>query len=287
MPRDSLTVGDVPSWQDPSHRIYCEGNLAFVPVRNGISCDQELAKRHPYHGRGYQRLGDIIVVHGPRPTGNELQDIIAWVQPRGILWLRSIDGVTRQPSTELMYGAVGDICQRENGCRYWLNPAHIMFAQGNREERARMARAVVERGRVERVADMCAGIGYFTIPMARAGAWVHAMEVEPRTYGYLLRTIEENGLQSRVEACCGDSCTLLAGTYDRFVIGHYDALHFLPAALEHAKEGSILHVHTRGGGEAALHEAVASAGFCATLTMHRVKKYAPYCWHMVWDVVLA
>lgn len=274
-------------WRDPGRRIFVDGDNVYVPVRDGFPCDRELPERRLYRGRGYQRLGSIIVIHGSRPTEEELNSIVAWAHPRGILWMKSIDGVTRIPIAELLYGTCRDVCHRENGCRYWFDPSRIMFAQGNRMERARMGRVVRERGRTERVADICAGIGYFTIPMARAGAMVHAMEISPVTFQYLLHTIGENHLSSRVEAACGDSRTLLTGSYDRFVIGHFDSLDLLPAALRHADTGSILHVHTTIEGESAIRNAVASAGFSATLTMHRIKKYAPHRWHTVWDVVLA
>ena len=34
-------------------------------------------------------------------------------------------------------------------------------------------------------------------------------------------------------AACGDCRTLLTGTYDRVVMGHFDALNFLPAVFPH------------------------------------------------------
>lgn len=286
MQREELESSKGSHWRDPYRRVFVDGENAYVPVRDGFPCDQEIPERRLYRGRGYQWLGDMVVVHGSRPTETELQLIIAWTHPRGILWIQSIEGVTRTPSTELLYGTCGDVCHRENDCRYWLDPARIMFAQGNRLERARMGRVVRERGRTERVADMCAGIGYFTIPMARAGATVHAMELSPFTYRYLQRNINENSLVSRVEAVCGDSRTLLSGIYDRFVIGHFDALNLFPAALRHAEAGSIIHLHTTEVSEQSIHHAVVSAGFSATLAMHRIKKYAPHRWHTVWDVVL-
>jgi tRNA wybutosine-synthesizing protein 2 len=158
-----------------------------------------------------------------------------------------------------------------------------MFAMGNREERARMG-AVVRPG--ERVGDLCAGIGYFTIPIARAGANVHAIELHPLAYSYLLRSIAENGLQDRVQAECGDCRTRLCGSYDRLVIGHFDTLSFLPAALAHVREGSILHLHTLDDTGDAIREALEAAGFSPTMAIHKVKKYAPGRWHVVWDVRL-
>jgi tRNA wybutosine-synthesizing protein 2 len=191
--------------------------------------------------------------------------------------------VTRIPETELLYGERGDVCHTENGCRYWLDPSCIMFAMGNRKERTRMG-AVAQAD--ERAGDLCAGVGYFSIPLARAGAWVHAIELNPIAYTYLLRSLAENDLQDRVQAECGDCRTCLKGIYDRLVIGHFDALSFLPAALAHVREGSILHLHTIDSGPDAIRGAVESAGFSPTMAIHRIKKYAPGRWHVVWDVML-
>jgi tRNA wybutosine-synthesizing protein 2 len=259
------------------------GDLAYVPVREGYPADLELPERAPYRGRGYQVLGDQVIFHGPRPSDAEVEAVVRWIHPRGVLWIRSLSAVTRTPQTERLWGEGGEVCHQENGLRYWLDPCRVMFAMGNRTERARMG-AVVRAG--ERAGDLCAGIGYFTLPMARAGAYMHAIELNPLTYSYLVRSVTANGLGDRVEAVCGDSRYRLHGWYDRLVIGHFEALSFLPAALAHVREGSVLHLHTldpRGDG---IREAVEAAGFSPTMAIHRVKKYAPGRWHRVWDVRL-
>ncbi len=208
--------GDLPriaaeAWVDPSRRIHLCGETAYVPVREGCAWDTELPERMPYRGRGFQRLGDVIVLHGRPPDAGELAAIVAWERPRGILHLRSLEGATRTPETVLLYGTCGEVCQRENGCRYWLDPERVMFAQGNREERARMGAVVRESRRCERIADLCAGIGYFTVPMARSGGDVHAIELNPVAFRYLERNVAENGVQDRVQCSCGDCRDLLEG----------------------------------------------------------------------------
>jgi tRNA wybutosine-synthesizing protein 2 len=61
----------------------------------------------------------------------------------------------------------------------------------------------------------------------------------------------------------------------------------LPDALRHAEPGSVLHVHSIGPVEELVREHVESAGFSATIHVHKVKKYRPHAWHMVQDVYLA
>ena len=151
----------------------------------------------------------------------------------------------------------------------------------------RMARLVREGAKDARVADMFAGIGYFTIPMAGSGARVHAMEINPVAFGYLQRNIAENGLGDRVEAACGDCRTLLSGDYDRVVMGHFDAATILPAVFPHVHAGSIIHVHSIGDVTEAILASAEGAGFCASIHVHKVKKYRPHMWHVVQDVTLA
>ncbi|QYZ78678.1 SAM-dependent methyltransferase [Methanofollis formosanus] len=271
-------------WADPSRRPYVEEGLAYVPVRDGYEADLDLPERRPYEGRSFQMVGDTAVLHGPRPTDEEVAAILAWRSPACVLYLGGIDGVRRLPSTEVLYGEPHPVCHHENGFRYWLNPAEVMFAQGNLEERRLMGRVVAPG---ERVADMFAGIGYFTVPMASAGAKVHAMEINPVSFGYLQRNVHENRLEERVRPENDDCRDLLDGVYDRVVMGHFDAPDFFPAALAHAEAGTVIHLHALGDATAAARAAAEGAGFAAEVTTRKVKKYGPHIWHVVHDVVLS
>jgi len=159
-----------------------------------------------------------------------------------------------------------------------------MYAAGNLEERALMGRTAQEG---ERVADMFAGIGYFTLPMAAAGANVHAMEINPVSFGYLAENIEANGLTGRVRAECGDCRRLLAGTYDRIVMGHFDAVAFLSEALAHARGGTTIHLHALGDVADSARLSAESTGFKVRIATRKVKKYGPHIWHIVHDMVLS
>ena len=134
---------------------------------------------------------------------------------------------------------------------------------------------------------MFAGIGYFSIPLAGTGADVHAMEINPVAFGYLVRTIEANGLSGRITPSFGDSRRLLSGTYDRIVMGHFDSVAMLPDALRHAAPGTVIHIHSIGAVDEQIRAQVTCAGFSATIHVHKVKKYRPHVWHMVQDVSLA
>ncbi|MDX1745639.1 MAG: class I SAM-dependent methyltransferase family protein, partial [Halobacteriales archaeon] len=127
----------------------------------------------------------------------------------------------------------------EHGVAYALDLAKVMFSPGNQAERVRMGR-VVSPG--ERVFDMFAGIGYFALPMAVAGARVTAAEINPTAFTYLLENRERNDVVDRISASLTD-CRTLRPTVDRVVMGHYDAPDYLDAAVRALRPGGVLHCH--------------------------------------------
>jgi len=180
----------------------------------------------------------------------------------------------------------GETRHRESGYTYILDPSKVMFSQGNRSEKSRIAQQIRKGGRPERVADMFAGIGYFTIPMAGAGAVVHVMEINPVACGYLQRNVALNHLLNRITVSQGDCRDLLDGIYDRIVMGHFDAIDMLPSALLHVRPGSILHLHAIEIPIDRVQATVEGAGFSCGIQVHKVKKYRPHAWHVVHDITI-
>lgn len=284
VPAVSLTDCLDAEWVDRTRRPYVEGGTAWVPVREGYPADADLPERETYRGRGYHLVGDVAVLHGPLPSEEELAGIIRHCRPRGVVRVKDFLGAMRIPDAEVLYGTAGEVRHREQGYTFILDPTRVMFAQGNRAEKARIAALVRPN---ERVADMFAGIGYFSIPAASSGATVHAMEINPTAFEYLKRNIMANHVADRVTAELGDSRTLLAGVYDRVLMGHFEAPSMLADALAHVRSGSVLHVHCIGDQTAAIREQAGEAGFAAAITSRRVKKYGPHAWHMVQDVTVS
>ena len=228
-------------------------------------------------------IGDVAVVRGRRPTAEELEHIVSWRRPRGVVWIRSVNGEERIPDSELVYGSAGEVIHREQGFMFVLDPSRVMFSQGNRDEKVRMA-ALARPG--ERVADMFAGIGYFSIPMASTGAFVHAMEINPVAYGYLVKNISLNHLEAFLNPECGDCRSLLSGEYDRIVMGHFSSGDMIPEALQHVHPGSEMHIHSSGKVPPDIRGAIKQAGYDPTIRTRTVKKTGPGTWHFVQDVVL-
>jgi len=287
VPKEKIRTIQKEDWIDRSRSPYAEGETIWVPVKEDASFDRVIPKKQPYKGRGFFMIGEIAVIHGAKPARSDVEEIVQFRHPKGVLWIESLNEVTRIPSAEVLWGDVDEVLHHENGYTYILDPRKVMFSPGNRLEKLRMAALVQESSQCERVADMFAGIGYFTISIAGSSRHIHAMEINPVAFEYLKRNIIANRLSDQVTASLGDCRVLLSGIYNRIIMGHFDAIQFLPSALQHVEQGSTIHVHSIGNVEDQIKNLCESTGFSPTIIVHKVKKYRPHAWHVVQDVTLA
>jgi tRNA wybutosine-synthesizing protein 2 len=158
--------------------------------------------------------------------------------------ISGIAGELRKPSTEVIFGSNTESVRLENGIYYEFDVSKIMFASGNIDERQRMKEMNCEG---ETVVDMFAGIGYFTLPIAKfTGARrVFACEKNPDSYRYLIKNAERNGVSEKVIPILGDNRDLQGKKFaDRVIMGYVQTTSiFLPKALEMIKQGGIIHYH--------------------------------------------
>lgn len=284
---DSLSAAMADEWVDRTRKPYVSGGSAYVPVKDGFTADTELEERRPYRGRGYQMIGDIAVFHGKEPVQEEIDGVIEWKKPRAVIHINNYSGMMRLPQATTLYGRSCEVLHKEEGCSFRLDPSKVMFAQGNRDEKKKMAGYSSAAAGEERVADMFAGIGYFTIPMARKGSKVHAMEINPVSFGYLSENIAENRVDDNVLAENGDCRDLLKGEYDRAVMGHFDSFAMFGDILAHIRKRGMIHLHAIDGeDEDKIISLARDYGFSAGITFRKVKKYSPGRWHTVQDVML-
>ncbi|MEM2839497.1 MAG: class I SAM-dependent methyltransferase family protein [Thermoplasmata archaeon] len=205
--------------------------------------------------------------------------------------LGNIRGEERRPEVELIYGSDTETIHVENGIRYCLDPASIMFSSGNIDERVRMA-SLDCSGRT--VLDMFAGIGYFSLPIAvyARPSRVYACEIRELSYRYLLRNIELNSVEKTVVPFHGDNRNFETPMPVDFVIMGYlkDTHDFLPKALSCLKSGGRIIYHENCPNELfprrtinRLKEAAGSRWTVEVLSTRIVKSYAPGVSHVVVD----
>ena len=208
-----------------------------------------------------------------------------------------IGGVFREPETNILWGDEKEVVAThlENGIKYRLDVTKLMFSSGNIDERIRMATLKVEG---EVVVDMFAGIGYFTLPMAKYGSpkRILAYELNPLAHRYLLENISLNGVEEVVEAHNQDNRECPEDAADRVLMGYVGTTHeFLPKAVRILKkDGGWLHYHETCPVEEIPHrslERIASAARerewgVLEIRTHIIKSYAPGIGHLVVDAKL-
>ena len=262
-------------------------------IREALSDHSDIVDILPDH---WEFVGDIVILKmDPRcmPYGEFIGETYAKVLGAKTVCadVRGVSGEFRRPSMELLYGTDTESVRLENGIRYGFDVTKVMYASGNTDERMRMRRLDCTG---ETVVDMFAGIGYFTLPLAKfSGARrVFACEKNPDSYGFLVRNIRDNDVSDVVIPILADNRDLLGrGFADRILMGYVQTTaDFLPAALRMIRPGGIIHYHDtfyvseyRDRIESIFSENCGEDGY-EIMGIREVKSFAPAVSHYVADV---
>ncbi|NPA47578.1 MAG: class I SAM-dependent methyltransferase family protein [Thermococci archaeon] len=253
----------------------------------------ELVEMLPKH---WVMIGDVLIL----PIRRELEEYkhrVAEVYAevlgaKAVLRKGRISGEFRETNYELLYGNDTVTVHVENGVKYKLDVARVMFSPANVKERVRMAR-VARPG--ELVVDMFAGVGHLSLPMAvHGGARVIAIEKSPYTFRFLIENIELNGVVDRMTAYNIDNRDFPGRDLaDRVLMGYVVRTHeFIGKALDIARNGAVVHYHNtvperlRPMEPFETFRRVAGENGVEVEKLNElvIKRYAPGVWHVVVDV---
>ena len=201
---------------------------------------------------GVDVIGDIAIVRlkdftqrEKRKVGRtlmeEMKNVHAVFDQEG-----GIEGEHRLRNLKHLYGERRTLTMhRENGCIFRVDVAKCYFSPRLSTERLRIAELV---GPKERVLNMFAGVGPFSVPIAKlAGARVASCEINEYAAGLHEENNKLNKVDGLVSVFAMDADDLpgrLRVKFDRVLMPHPSlADKFLPTAIRLSKKGGLIHYY--------------------------------------------
>jgi len=247
----------------------------------------------------YQKIGNIVILNLKKELwkyDKAIGKIVLEKIPNTKSVFRRIGFIETQfrtPQVKLISGVNNTITtHREHGIIYKLDIKNIMFSKGNLNERKRIIKQI-KRG--ETVVDMFSGIGYFALGIAKfsEAKKIYAIEINPKSYEYLVENIRLNRVGSKVVPISGD-CAVeipkLGRIADRVIMGLLPSCKkYLKDAMKLVKPNGMTHYHgVAKKDENKLFEDVKTAAKIEgrkvrLIKKTKVKSYAPKVYHFVLD----
>jgi len=246
----------------------------------------------------YDVIGDIAIVHwfdGILAAATELLEIRRDIK----VVLAAVSGVGGQYRLKDLVFVAGErrteTMHKEFGSRLQVDVGSVYFSPRLATERHRLVELAESR---ETVVDMFAGVGPFTILLAKKVKKGIAFEKNPKAFRCLKKNIELNRLHN-VEACLGDAKDLapkFRGIADRVIMNlPHSAFNFLYDAVTMLSgSGGLVHYYdVKLENEfprtiERVKEAVARFDRTVEGTyLRKVRSYAPHQYHVVLDIKIS
>jgi tRNA (guanine37-N1)-methyltransferase len=247
--------------------------------------------------RSFDAIGDIVLVKlHPDQRGHAAavgQALLEFNGCRAVFWDAGVKDPYRTRELTRIAGTGGSLTSlAENGCTFWVDPARAYFSPRLAHERERVA-ALVQPG--ELVVDLFGGVAPFGVQLAKKGAVVRSIDLNPAATELAERNVEQNGVAAQVTLHTGDARAVAAGLpkADRLILNlPHGAKLFLDVAARSAKPGATIHYHeilppqeVASRGKAVLAE-LAHNGWRGRVAATRVvRNYSPQEAHVAFDLV--
>lgn len=273
----------------------------FQQIRQ--ECEQILPEQYiSYLPNKWEKIGDILLLKLSSELTkyqSEIGKVYAEVLTcKSVLKeIGQIDGTYRIPNVEHIWGDKDTkTTHYENGIRFRLDPAKVMFSSGNIDERKRMSTI---SNNTETVVDMFAGIGYFSIPLAvySKPKKLYSCEINPIAFEFLNKNIVLNDVTEIIEPIFGDNREVAPQKLaDRVLMGYFGGtdsyLHTAVSCLK--EEGGIIHYHDifpeKNVPDKVMKQVekiIHSEAKNVTLEQYKkVKSFAPGIGHYVFDLLI-
>jgi tRNA (guanine37-N1)-methyltransferase len=243
--------------------------------------------------RAFDTIGDIAIAKVPPALWERRAEVgealRRFTGARAAFHDRGVRDPYRTRDLERIAGEGGSLTQvRENGVGLWVDPARAYYSPRLAAERARVAQQC-RPGEV--VVDLFGGVAPFGVQLARRGADVHTVDLNPAATELARRNAALNRVALHVHT--GDARGI-AGlpTADRVIMNlPHGARGFLDVAASLLRPRAVLHYHEMVAPAQAearardLEETLAALGWpCRVRTRRTVRNYSPQEEHMVFDL---
>ncbi len=213
--------------------------------------DEKLMELVP---RSFDIIGNVAILElneGLRPFAKDIASALKLVHKHVdtvLLKTGPSTGEYRIRPYDVIAGSGNTLTEhREHGCKYRLDVREVFFTPRLSGERLRVASQVRPN---ECVADMFAGVGPFSITIARMqpSCKIYAFEINPTAYKFLEENIKLNKVEDRVTAIFGDvrhNYRILEKKANRLVMNlPFSADKYLDVAIRlAAPSGAIVHFY--------------------------------------------
>jgi len=243
----------------------------------------------------YELIGDIAIIDQHEENVMDIANVL--LQHKNIRTVfQATSAVSGEYRTRELLFIAGEkkteTIYRENECRYLLDVSNVYFTPRLSTERMRIAGQVTDG---EKVVDMFAGIGPFSILIAKRfpGAHVTAIDKNPVAIKYLRENAKRNKVKN-IEIKEGDALEAAKEISDAdHVIMNlpHIAIEFIDAAFGIIKRGGIIHFYAISheddlfeGILKEIEEHARKVGFQVfSLDQRIVRPYAPYQYNVCID----
>lgn len=242
----------------------------------------------------YQIIGNVLLLKFMKirksTQKKEIAAAILKLLPyvKTVCEISGVESEFRIPKVTKLSGNGTETIHKEHGILYKLDASKIMFSKGNLFERQRLIDQI-KAG--ETVVDMFAGIGYFSLGLAKKAKKVIAIEKNPIAFRYLNENIRLNRINN-IEPILGDNRVLsMAGVADRVVMGYFpDTEQFLLLAVKMLKNKGVIHFHNTYSTHELWKKPIEHLDNLRInyriLSKKKVKSVAPNTYHVVIDITV-
>lgn len=290
------------------YRIEERDGRLYIPFK-GVPDDRRYdveacaVRRRPQTGHerieiGYDVIGDIAIINwfegaeaaaaGLLEAQKNIRVVLASVSGvRGEYRLKKLIFVAGERRTETEH--------KEYGSRLLIDVSNVYFSPRLATERHRVAELAHQN---ETVVDMFAGVGPFTVMLAKKVKKAIAFELNPIAFRYLNKNIDLNKLDN-VLACLGNAKDLsprFAGAAERVIMNlPHSAFNFLDGALSLiSSDGGFIHFYDVRAEDhfpetvERVRKVVQGGGrIIETIRLKKVRSYAPGRYHICVDIKIA